>query len=35
LRTTYGLFDAQGKPKEGATKPINKHANTNAPERTF
>lgn len=35
LRTTYGLFDAQGKPKESATKPTNKHANTNAPEIAF
>lgn len=35
LRTTYGLFDAQGKPKESATKSTNKHANTNAPEIAF
>lgn len=35
LRTTYGLFDAQGKPKEGATKPIKKLTNTNTTERTF
>lgn len=35
LRTTYGLFDAQGKPKEGATKPTKKLTNTNTTERTF
>ena len=35
LRTTYGLFDAQGKPKESATEPIKKLTNTNAPEIAF
>jgi ompA family protein len=35
LRTTYGLFDAQGKSKESATKPIKKLTNTNTTEKTF
>ena len=35
LRTTYGLFDAQGKSKESATKPIKKLTDTNTTEKTF
>lgn len=35
LRTTYALFDAQGKSKECATKPIKKLTNTNTTESTF